>query len=224
MIIKKYIKTIIPLFLFSLVIFSATGASAFNLNDLSSAVDSTTKAAKGATQATDLLNDAQSVYSGFSTMTEKTVDAQVTTMSLIKPEKQSGLMSELNGFNSESGFSKVVKLTSFSQLMDSELDKIDLASGLTKVVTEPEGRKKAMSVLTDLKSAYSSGKGSVSKAKSLYSSITEFTSSPSAEGVSGTVISKLKDYSGKILPYIIEKGPERLEAISGLIKTFSSVL
>lgn len=217
-------KTVLLLFAAFALICSASKASAFSLDDLSSAVTETTKAAKGAAKASELLTDAKGVYTGFSSMTEKAVNAQVNTMSLISPEKKSGLMSELIGFNSESGFSKLVKLTGFSEMLDGELEKLDLMSGLTNAVTESSGREKAVSILGDLKSSYSSGKDSVEKSKSLYASINEFLESPSSDGISGMAMTKLKDYSDQILPYIIENGPERLKSIKSLINTFSSVL
>lgn len=222
--IKSISKVTFPALLLVLLLLPVSQASAFSLNDISSTASDTVSSAQNAAKASALLTDAHNVYSGFSSMTEKMVDAKVTTMSLITPEKEKGLQSELDGFNAESGFNRIVKLTSFSKLMDSELNNINLKSKLTKVVTDSASREKAVSVLGDLKGAYSSGDSSVSKAKSLYKSINKFTKSPASEGISKLALSKLGEYSKKILPYIIEKGPESLKSISSLIKTYSAVL
>ncbi len=215
---------LVTFFLFTILILPLSQASAFSLDDLSNAADSATDAAQGAAKASDLLTSAQNVYSGFSSMTENMVDAQVSTMSLINPSQEEGLLSEVNGFNSESGFNRIMKLTGFSELMDSELGNLDLTSRLAEIVTDSAGRDKALSIFSKLKNAYSSGESSVENAGTLYNSIRDFLASPSSEGISELAMSKLTDYSDNILPFIIEKGPERLKSISSLINTYSSIL
>lgn len=121
------------------LLIQSPAAQAFSLNDLSS----TAETAKSAAEGTNLLSRAKNVYGGFSDSTGNLVDAQTATMSLLNPGASSGLASELGSINSESGFSKLVKMVAFSESMDSTTTDPSLTSKLTKVITDPASFDKA---------------------------------------------------------------------------------
>ncbi|WP_027721249.1 hypothetical protein [Maridesulfovibrio zosterae] len=204
----------------SCILIQLTPAQAFSFNDLTSSAET----AKSAAEGTTLLTRAKNVYTGFSDSTENLVDAQTATMSLISPGESSSVAGKLDSINSESGFSKLFKMVAFSESMDSATTDSTLTSKLTKIITDPNSIDKAKKVYNHASTAYTSGNNSVSEAKTLYTEIKDFIASPSSKGISETLLSGLGNYSDKILPFIIEHGPERVKSAAQIAETFKGFL
>ncbi|NDV25322.1 hypothetical protein [Desulfovibrio sp. JC010] len=195
-------------------------ASAFGLKDLSSAADT----AKGAAEGASLLDRAKSVYTGFYDSTDNLIDAQTTVMSLIDPEEGASLISKFGNMDSGSGLSTLSKMVGFSESMDAATTSPSLTSKLTKIITTPGSMEKAKKVYDHASTAYTSGNSSVSEAKTLYTEIKNFIASPSAKGLSESLLSGLGEYSDKILPFIIENGPERVQSAAKIAEMFKGFL
>ncbi|WP_432735228.1 hypothetical protein [Maridesulfovibrio sp. FT414] len=204
----------------SCLLMQLTPAHAFSLSDLSSSAETAQSAAEG----TSLLSRAKNVYSGFSDSTENLVDAQTATMSLLSPSSASGLTSELGSIESESGFTRLVKMVAFSESMDSATTDSSLSSKLTDIITDPSSFDKARKVYDHASTAYTSGNESVTEAKTLYKEIKEFVASPSSKGLSSSLLSGLSDYSDKILPFIIENAPARVKTAASIAESFKGFL
>lgn len=200
--------------------FQSPSAQAFSLNDLSSSAETAKNAAEGAS----LLDRAKNVYTGFYDSTENLVDAQTTTMSLLNPDEGTALTSKLGNIDSGSTFSRLAKLVGFSESMDAGTTDSSLTSKLTKIITTPGSLEKAQKVYGHASTAYTSGNNSVGEAKTLYTEIKDFIASPSSKGISETLLSGLGSYSDKILPFIIEHGPERVKAAAQIADTFKGFL
>ncbi|WP_320170822.1 hypothetical protein [Maridesulfovibrio sp.] len=209
------ILTLSVFFFAAYLLLPLAAAQAFSLSDLSSTAESAQSAAEG----TSLLSRAKDVYSGFSDCTENLVSAQTATMSLVNPDSTSGLTSKLGSIESESGITKLIKMVAFSESMDSTTTSSSLSDKLTGILTNPESLTKAKEAYTHASSAYTSGNSSVSEAKTLYTEIKEFISSPSSKGLSESLLSGLSDYSDKILPFIIENGPARVKTAASIADT-----
>ncbi|HAS89496.1 MAG TPA: hypothetical protein DCS48_09360 [Desulfovibrio sp.] len=211
---------VISLLSVACMLFQTSAVWAFSLNDLSSSAESAKSAAEGAS----MLDRAKNVYTGFYASTENLVDAQTMTMSLINPSEGSALTSKLGDINSGSTFSRLTKLVGFSETMDSGTTDSSLTSKLTKIITTPGSFEKAKKVYDHASTAYTSGNNSVSEAKTLYKEIKAFIASPSAKGLSETLLSGLGDYSDKILPFIIEHGPARVKTAAHIADAFKGFL
>lgn len=220
--IKKHMdQTLVICLLVMAVLFCQAGsAGAFSLNDLSSSAET----AKSAAEGTSLLSRAKNVYSGFSDSTENLVDAQTGVMGLINPGSSSTLTSKLGSIESESGFSRLFKMVAFSESMDSATTDSSLSSKLGEIITDPSSFTKAKEVYDHASTAYTSGSSSVDEAKTLYQEIKDFIASPSSKGLSEGLLSGLGDYSDKILPYIIENGPERLKSAAQIAEVFKGFI
>ncbi len=210
--------------LFSLLtaclILQAPAAWAFSLNDLSSSAETAKSAADGAS----LLDRAKTVYNGFYDSTENLVDAQTATMSLLNPDEGAALISKLGDIDSGSTYTRLAKLVGFSESMDSATTDSTLTSKLTKIITTPGSFEKAKEVYNHASTAYTSGNNSVNEAKTLYTEIKNFIASPSSKGLSETLLSGLGEYSDKILPFIIENGPERVKAAAQIAQAFKGFI
>ncbi len=202
------------------MLFQAPTAQAFSLNDLSSSAETAKSAAEGAS----LLDRAKNVYTGFYDSTENLVDAQTTTMSLLNPDEGAALTSKLGDINSGSTFTRLTKLVGFSESMDGGTTDSSLTSKLTKIITTPGSIEKAQKVYGHASTAYTSGNSSVGEAKTLYTEIKNFIASPSAKGLSESLLSGLGEYSDKILPFIIEHGPERVKSAAQIAEAFKGFL
>ncbi|NDV21264.1 hypothetical protein [Desulfovibrio sp. JC022] len=202
------------------MLFQTPAAQAFSLNDLSSSAETAKSAAEGAS----LLDRAKNVYNGFYDSTENLVDAQTATMSLLNPDEGAALTSKLGDIGSGSAMTRLAKLVGFSESMDSGTTDSSLTSKLTKIITTPGSIEKAQKVYGHASTAYTSGNDSVSEAKTLYTEIKNFIASPSAKGLSETLLSGLGSYSDKILPFIIEHGPERVKTAAQIADTFKGFL
>ncbi|TIH19331.1 hypothetical protein D0S45_03890 [Marinifilum sp. JC120] len=202
------------------ILFQAPTAQAFSLNDLSSSAETAKSAAEGAS----LLDRAKNVYTGFYDSTENLVDAQTTTMSLLNPDEGAALTSKLGDINSGSTFTRLTKLVGFSESMDGGTTDSSLTSKLTKIITTPGSFEKAQKVYGHASTAYTSGNSSVGEAKTLYTEIKNFIASPSAKGLSESLLSGLGEYSDKILPFIIENGPERVKSAAQIAEAFKGFL
>ncbi|WP_319780867.1 hypothetical protein [Maridesulfovibrio sp.] len=213
-------KIVFSLLIAACILFQVPAASAFSLNDLSSSAETAKSAAEGAS----LLDRAKNVYSGFYDSTENLVDAQTVTMSLLNPDEGAALTSKLGDINSGSTFTRLVNLVGLSESMDAETTSASLTSKLTKIITTPDSFGKAKKVYDHASTAYTSGNNSVSEAKTLYTEIKDFIASPSSKGISDTLLSGLGNYSDKILPFIIENGPERVKAAAQIAEAFKGFL
>ncbi|MFW5501234.1 MULTISPECIES: hypothetical protein [unclassified Maridesulfovibrio] len=219
---KNYCSRMITVSLLTVacMLFQASAVLAFSLNDLSSSAETAKSAAEGAS----LLDRAKSVYTGFYDSTENLVDAQTVTMSLLNPEEGAALTSQLGDINSGSTFTRLAKLVGFSESMDAGTTDSSLTSKLTKIITTPGNFDKAKQVYDHASTAYTSGNSSVSEAKTLYTEIKDFIASPSSKGISETLLSGLGEYSDKILPFIIENGPERVKTAAQIADAFKGFL
>ncbi len=202
------------------LLFQIPTAQAFSLNDLSSTAETAKSAAEGAS----LLDRAKNVYTGFYDSTENLVDAQTLTMSLINPDEGASLLSQAGDINSGSTMTRLAKMVAFSESMDAETTSPSLTSRLTKIITTPGNIEKAQKVYGHASTAYTSGNNSVTEAKTLYTEIKNFIASPSASGLSESLLSGLGNYSDKILPFIIENGPARVKSAAQIAQAFKGFL
>ncbi|WP_419780762.1 hypothetical protein [Maridesulfovibrio sp.] len=210
----------VTLLLAACMFMQASAASAFSLNDLSSSAETAKSAAEGAS----LLDRAKSVYDGFYDSTDNLVGAQTTVMSMINPTESNALTSKLADINSGSAFSKLAGLVGFSESLDSATTSPSLTSKLTEIITTPGSIEKAKKVYDHASTAYTTGNNSIGEAKTLYSEIKNFIASPSSKGLSETLLSGLGNYSDKILPFIIENGPERVQSAAKIAEIFKGFL
>ena len=202
------------------LLFQIPTAQAFSLNDLSSTAETAKSAAEGAS----LLDRAKNVYTGFYDSTENLVDAQTLTMSLINPDEGASLLSQAGDIISVSTMTRQAKTVAFSESMDAETTSPSLTSRLTKIITTPGNIEKAQKVYGHASTAYTSGNNSVTEAKTLYTEIKNFIASPSASGLSESLLSGLGNYSDKILPFIIENGPARVKSAAQIAQAFKGFL
>ncbi|MBI9109829.1 hypothetical protein [Maridesulfovibrio ferrireducens] len=211
----------------SFLLIQISTAKAFSMNDLSSTAETAktaTDSAKAAADGASLLDRAKNVYSGFSDSTESLISAQTATMSLINPTQHAGAVEQISSFDSATGLTKLMEMTSYSQSLESEMDGLDLTGRLKQLLTNPASLDKAKSIYTDASGAYSSGKQSVAEAKTLYTEIKQFMAAPSSKNLSSSMLSSLGDYSDKILPFIIDNGPEQVKTAANLANVLKGFL
>ncbi len=217
-------KLLISFVAVSCLLFHISNANAFGLEDLSSSADSIKTASDTAQASADgasLLNRAKNVYNGFAGSTEQLINAQSTTMSLINPTQH---VVGAGAFDSATGLTKLMEMTSLSNSLGSEMGGMDLTGRLTKIFTDPSSLEKAQSIYNNASGAYSSGKTSVMEAKTLYSEIKNFIASPSSKGLNIGLLENLGDYSDKILPFIMEHGPEQVQTAGKLAEVLKGFL
>ena len=142
-------------------------------------------------------------------------------MSLINPTHH---VVGAGAFDSATGLTKLMEMSTLSKSMGSEMGGMDLTGRLAKIFTDPSSLGKAQSIYTDASGSYSSGNTSVIEAKTLYSEIKNFISSPSSKGLNIGLLEKLGDYSDKILPFIIENGPEQVKTAAKLADVIKGFL